>query len=92
MYFGHANDPDSLESATAKAAWLDEAAQNKFKLDSWEAILRRLSACVVFCIVRAIGADTHLPEKASGRARILVPRLVRRRDPCLSRSTTQGNC
>ena len=43
VHFGHAQDPDSLESATAKAAWLDEAGQNKFKLGSWEAILRRLS-------------------------------------------------
>jgi hypothetical protein len=43
ILFGHAQDPDSLESATAKAAWLDEAGQNKFKLGSWEAILRRLS-------------------------------------------------
>jgi hypothetical protein len=43
VYFGHASDPDSLESATAKAAWLDEAGQKKFKLGSWEAIQRRLS-------------------------------------------------
>jgi hypothetical protein len=43
VFFGHAQDPDSLESATAKAAWLDEAGQKKFKLDSWQAILRRLS-------------------------------------------------
>jgi len=44
MYsFGHAQDPDSLESATAKAAWLDEAGQKKFRQGSWEAILRRLS-------------------------------------------------
>lgn len=43
VYFGHAQDPDSLESATAKAAWLDEAGQKKFRLSSWEAILRRLS-------------------------------------------------
>lgn len=43
VYFGHASDPDSLESATAKAAWLDEAGQRKFKLGSWEAIQRRLS-------------------------------------------------
>lgn len=43
VYFGHAQDPDSLESATAKAAWLDEAGQGKFKLDSWRAVLRRLS-------------------------------------------------
>lgn len=43
IFFGHAQDPDSLESATAKAAWLDEAGQKKFRLGSWEAILRRLS-------------------------------------------------
>jgi hypothetical protein len=43
VYFGHASDPDSLESATAKAAWLDEAGQKKFRLGSWEAIQRRLS-------------------------------------------------
>lgn len=43
VIFGYATDPESLESATAKAAWLDEVGQNKFKLESWEAILRRLS-------------------------------------------------
>jgi hypothetical protein len=43
VFFGHAQDPDSLEAATAKAAWLDEAGQKKFKVGSWEAIQRRLS-------------------------------------------------
>lgn len=43
VFFGYAEDPESLESATAKAAWLDEAGQKKFKLGSWEAILRRLA-------------------------------------------------
>lgn len=43
IFFGHAQDPDSLESATAKAAWCDEAGQKKFKYESWEAIQRRLS-------------------------------------------------
>ncbi len=43
VFFGHAGDPDSLESATAKGAWLDEAGQKKFKGSSYEAILRRLS-------------------------------------------------
>jgi hypothetical protein len=32
-----------LESATAKAAWLDECGQDKFDLAAWEAIQRRLS-------------------------------------------------
>lgn len=43
IHFGYAADPESLESATAKAACLDEAGQRRFKLGSWEAILRRLS-------------------------------------------------
>lgn len=43
VFFGYAADPDSLESATLKAAWLDEAGQKSFKLGSWEAIQRRLS-------------------------------------------------
>lgn len=43
VLFGYAAEPESLESATAKAAWLDEAGQRRFKADSWEAIRRRLS-------------------------------------------------
>lgn len=43
VFFGHGDDPDSLESATAKAAWLDEAGQKKFRMNSWEAIQGRLS-------------------------------------------------
>lgn len=43
IFFGYAEDPESLESMTVKAAWLDEAGQKKFKLGSWYAILRRLS-------------------------------------------------
>lgn len=43
VWFGYADDPESLESATAKAAWLDEAGQRRFKRGSWEAIQRRLS-------------------------------------------------
>lgn len=43
VFFGHAMDPESLESATAKAVWLDEAGQKKFKVGSWEAINRRVT-------------------------------------------------
>lgn len=32
-----------LESATAKAAWLDECGQDSFTIESWEAIRRRLT-------------------------------------------------
>lgn len=43
VFFGHAKNPNTLEAATVKAAWLDEVGQDEFKLSSWEAILRRLS-------------------------------------------------
>ena len=43
VYFGYAAKPDSLESMTAKAAWLDEAGQPDFKVGSWEAIQRRVA-------------------------------------------------
>jgi hypothetical protein len=43
VIFGSATNSDSLESATAKGAWLDEVGQDTFRLESWEAVLRRLS-------------------------------------------------
>lgn len=43
IFFGTGNKPESVESATAKAVWMDEAGQKTFKLASWDAIQRRLS-------------------------------------------------
>lgn len=43
IYFAHAQDPESVESATVKAAWLDEAGQKKFKQQTHEAIERRVA-------------------------------------------------
>ncbi len=43
IIFGHADDPDTLEAMTAKAAWLDEAGQRRFRLGSYEAVQRRLA-------------------------------------------------
>lgn len=43
VLFGHASDAESLESATIKAAWLDECGMGGFPLGSYEAILGRLS-------------------------------------------------
>lgn len=43
VYFGYAENPDSLESATYKAVVLDEAGQKAFRRDSWEAVQRRVS-------------------------------------------------
>ena len=43
IIFFSATNPESIESATAKAAHLDEAGQKQFKLDTWEAVNRRLA-------------------------------------------------
>lgn len=43
IIFGSATNPESIESATAKAAVLDECGQKQFRRDAWEAVLRRLS-------------------------------------------------
>ena len=43
VIFGSATNPESIESATAKAAWLDELGQEQFRRDAWDAVLRRLS-------------------------------------------------
>lgn len=46
-----AQNPESLESATAKAAWLDEVGQDQFKREAWEAVLRRLSLAQGRCLM-----------------------------------------
>ena len=43
IIFGSAENPESLESATAKAAWCDEIGQKQFRREAWDAIIRRLS-------------------------------------------------
>jgi len=43
VVFGTAKNPESLESATAKRAWLDEAGQRAFTLQAYEAVNRRLT-------------------------------------------------
>jgi hypothetical protein len=51
IFFGYAENPDSLESATYKAAVLDEAGQKSFKRESWEAIQRRLAIHLGRCLI-----------------------------------------
>jgi hypothetical protein len=41
VYFGYADNPESLESATVKGIWADEAGQRRFRLGSFEALRRR---------------------------------------------------
>lgn len=43
VYFGHAQNAESLESATYKAGWFDEAGQKQFRRASHEALERRLA-------------------------------------------------
>lgn len=42
VIFFSAKNPESIESATAKAAWLDEAGQYQFHPSTWDAVQRRL--------------------------------------------------
>uniref|UniRef100_A0A6M3KSU9 Putative terminase n=3 Tax=viral metagenome TaxID=1070528 RepID=A0A6M3KSU9_9ZZZZ len=46
-----ANAPGGLESATVKAAILDECGQDSFRLESWEAVQRRLSLSQGRCLL-----------------------------------------
>lgn len=48
---GSATNPESLESATAQAAWLDEVGQEQFKREAWEAVQRRLSLAQGRCLM-----------------------------------------
>jgi hypothetical protein len=41
VIIGSAQNPESMESATVKGVWLDEAGQKQFKRETWEAIQRR---------------------------------------------------
>ena len=43
IIFGSATNPESIESATAKAAHLDEVGQKQFRRESWEAVQGRLA-------------------------------------------------
>jgi hypothetical protein len=62
VFFGHADDPESLEAATAKAAWLDEAGQKRFRFGSWEAILRRLAIHRGRCLLTTTPYDCYDAE------------------------------
>lgn len=86
IVFGHAQDSDALESATAKAAWLDEAGQNKFKLASFEAIRRRLSLhrgrCLITTTPYNLGwVKQQLHDKASERDDIEIIRFDSTENP-----------
>jgi hypothetical protein len=43
IFLGHAQNPDSLESATYKGGWVDEWGQGGVTLASWEALKRRMA-------------------------------------------------
>lgn len=43
IFLRTASSKAGLESATAKAAWLDECGQDEFRYEAWESIQRRLS-------------------------------------------------
>lgn len=82
IYFGHASNPDSLESATYKAAALDEAGQDDFKQGSWEAILRRLSLATATGGGRVLIATTVY--NLGWIKAVLYDRKIRDNDPSIA--------
>lgn len=91
VYFGHAQEPDSLEAMTAKGAWLDEAGQNKFKVGSWEAIQRRLGVnqgrCLITTTPYSLGwmyQRVYLPGR-NGDPRVEVIRFESTANPAFPR-------
>lgn len=76
VYFGYGEDPESLESATIKAAWVDEGGQRKFKRESWDALLRRLSIeqgpVLLTTTPYQLGWLSELHEKANDPASSVV--------------------
>jgi hypothetical protein len=58
IFFASASNPQSIESATAKAAWLDEFGQDDFKKATYDAIEGRLSLATYFGWGRILGTST----------------------------------
>lgn len=58
VIFASAQNPESIESATAKAAWVDEIGQMQFRRDTWEAVKRRLSIATGMGAGRVLGTTT----------------------------------
>jgi hypothetical protein len=61
VVFCYAENPDSVESYTAKAVWMDEPGQVQFKVGTWQAIQRRLSLAAGFEDDEVEGADDEGP-------------------------------
>lgn len=51
VIFAHADNPEGLEAMSARAAWLDEAGQSRFRVGSWHAVLQRLSIDRGRCLI-----------------------------------------
>lgn len=64
VFFGFAEDPDSLESMTAVGCWRDETGQSKFTRAAAEAIDRRLAIATKSGFGRIL--DTTTPYEAGG--------------------------
>lgn len=64
VFFGFAEDPDSLESMTAVGCWRDETGQSKFSRAAAEAIDRRLAIATKRGFGRIL--DTTTPYEAGG--------------------------
>lgn len=64
-----------LEAATAKGAWLDEAGQDEFPLQAWEAVIRRLAIHVgrVLITTTLPGCQSRSRRPSPGRSGCRCP-------------------
>lgn len=58
VFLCSADNPGSLESATARAAWIDECGQPGFTRQAWDAVLRRVSRATGEGAGRVLGTTT----------------------------------
>jgi len=58
VFLCSADNPGSIESVTANAAWLDECGQEGFGRQAWDAVLRRVGRATGFGAGRILGTTT----------------------------------
>lgn len=85
IFVGYAAKPESLESATYKGAWLDEAGQKEFKEQSYEAIRRRLTIhrgrCLITTTPYQLGWLKKKVYDADGKGEVSVIPFESRENP-----------
>jgi hypothetical protein len=75
IFLCSADNPASLESATAKAAWIDECGQPSFSHEAFDAVVRRVSRAVGEGGGRILGTTTLYNFSGWLKSEIYIPWL-----------------